>query len=420
MADWLILRLGRDPEQALSWAVVDARGQLLSAVETGTGPDLSALAAGHRVCALVPGADVLQTAADLPAKSPVKLQQVVAYALEEQVAADIDQLHFAVGRSPGAGAFAAQTPVDVVANATLREWLATLAAAGIAADSMHADSELLPVVPGHVTALIEGDSIVIRTESQRPMVLPVDDVAGAFATVFGANASAEEIGAQHIIVYVTPFDWQRHSTQVEALRPRVATLKVQLLSGGVLPLLAQQFDAAGAIDLLQGAFQPVRRSAGSFRAWRMAAILAAAFVGLHLLGKLVDLNRLGKLDAGLDTSIEQTFRTAMPGEQSAVDAKRRMETRLAGLVAGRSEQGGLLPLLSAMADARSAAPATRFEALSFRNGALDMKLSAPDAESLEKINQALRSSGLTADLTSGSARGGNYEGRVQIRAARGS
>ncbi|MEO7773716.1 MAG: type II secretion system protein GspL [Steroidobacteraceae bacterium] len=415
MADWLMLRLGRNAAQPMSWAVVDSRGQLLGATETAVTPDLTAIAAGHRVCALVPGADVLQTSADIPVKGSAKLQQVVAYALEEQVAADIDELHFVVGNPGSAGVPIPRTAVDVVANTLMREWLATLASTGVNAEIMYADSELLPLVPGHITALIEGDSIVIRSDLRRPMSLPCADIDAAFELAFGEGASAEEIGMQHLIVYAAPQDWPRYCAQVEALRPRVATLKIQLLSGGVLPLLAQQFGDEGPINLLQGAFAPVRKSSGSLRSWRMAAILAGALIGLHLLGRVIELNQLGKVNAGLDASIEQAFRSAMPGEQSAVDARRRMESRLAALAAGRSEQGGLLPLLSALASARSTAPATRFEAISFRNGSVDMKVLAPDAESLERINQSLRSSGLMADLTSGAARGSNYEGRLQIR-----
>jgi hypothetical protein len=52
--------------------------------------------------------------------------------------------------------------------------------------------------------------------------------------------------------------------------------------------------------------------------------------------------------------------------------------------------------------------------LSFRNGAIDLKVSAPDASSLDRIGQALRGNGWQADLTSGNNVGSGYEGRLQI------
>jgi hypothetical protein len=55
------------------------------------------------------------------------------------------------------------------------------------------------------------------------------------------------------------------------------------------------------------------------------------------------------------------------------------------------------------------------QALSFREGAVDLKLAAPNAESLDHISRALKSNGWQADLTAGNVVGAAYEGRIQIR-----
>jgi hypothetical protein len=44
-----------------------------------------------------------------------------------------------------------------------------------------------------------------------------------------------------------------------------------------------------------------------------------------------------------------------------------------------------------------------------------MKLSAPDAATLEQFSQALRASGYTAEVTAGSVRDGKYEGQVDLK-----
>jgi type II secretory pathway component PulL len=115
----------------------------------------------------------------------------------------------------------------------------------------------------------------------------------------------------------------------------------------------------------------------------------------------------------LDDSIVETFRTAMPGEQSTVDARRRMEQRL--LSAQGGDNASLLAALDALAQARGSAPGTTVQALSFREGALDLKLAAPDANSLDRISQSLRGVGWQADLMSGVVVGEGYEGRIQIK-----
>ena len=45
-----------------------------------------------------PGADVLLAEPDVPVKAGARLQQLVPYALEEQLAENIDELHFALGK----------------------------------------------------------------------------------------------------------------------------------------------------------------------------------------------------------------------------------------------------------------------------------------------------------------------------------
>jgi type II secretory pathway component PulL len=115
----------------------------------------------------------------------------------------------------------------------------------------------------------------------------------------------------------------------------------------------------------------------------------------------------------VDTSIEQAFRAAMPGENNATNARKRMESKL---VAVRSGGGaGLLSALGAFAEARNSVPGTNVQAMSFHDGALVLKMSAPDADALDRLSQLLRSSGWQADLTGSNVTNGGYEGRIQIR-----
>jgi hypothetical protein len=54
------------------------------------------------------------------------------------------------------------------------------------------------------------------------------------------------------------------------------------------------------------------------------------------------------------------------------------------------------------------------KALSFRQGIIDMKLSAKDATTLDRLSQSLKSHGWKAELTSGNTTPGGYEGRMQM------
>ncbi len=408
MADWLLIRLPRKPEQSASWLVADPRGVAAGPPQSGPLSLAAARSAGRRICVLVPGTDVLVAEPELPTKAGAKLQQLVPYALEEQLADDIDDLHFAVGRRP---ADSPRTPVAVVTRALMDQWLTALKSAGLEPEAMYADSDLLPHNPGQSVALLDEDIVVVRPPSGSPVTLPADALQEALE--MAQSTSPEGGGAgRGLILYTGAPEWHEHSAQVEALRERFDGIKIQLLANGPLDLFAQQLPTATPTNLLQGAYTPTTSRAVGIRAWRVAAILLGSLIALHIAGKAVELSLLKRNEHKLDVSLRETYQTALPGAPSTPDPRKAMEQRLAAARSGGSN--GLLPALEAFVQARSAAPGSLVQALSYRNGSVDLKIAAPDASSLDRIGQALRSNGWQADLTSGSNVATGYEGRLQI------
>ena len=133
MAEWLILQLPHDADGPCVWMPAGSQGHALSAPETSTLAQAGPQATGRRVGVIVPGGDVLLTDVELPLKSAVRAQQVVAYALEEQLAADIETLHFALGERD---ASTGRTAVAVVTRALMSRWLQELNAVGIEATAI--------------------------------------------------------------------------------------------------------------------------------------------------------------------------------------------------------------------------------------------------------------------------------------------
>jgi len=248
MAEWFLLRLPRAPGQELSWIMANASGGLLSNPEAGSLELAAARIGGRRVCVLVPGTDVLLTHPELPAKAGAKLAQVVPFALEEQLAEDIEHLHFAIGKRP---AGSAGTPVAVVAKNLLEGWIAALKSVGIEAEVMYCDSDLLPENPGQAVALIEDDVIVVRPPGGAPITMPADALGDALELVRPQGELTAQSG-RGLILYAGAAEWQRHSPQVEAVRDRFDGVKVQLLTSGPLGLFAQQLPAAVARGVRAG------------------------------------------------------------------------------------------------------------------------------------------------------------------------
>ncbi|HUI61696.1 MAG TPA: type II secretion system protein GspL, partial [Steroidobacteraceae bacterium] len=189
MADWLLLRMSRAADQPATWITVDPRGNPSGPLQSGPLSLAAPRAAGRRVCVVVPGTDVLLAEPDVPMKAGTKLQAVVPYALEEQLADDIDDLHFAIGKRVGESS---RTPVAVVRKALMDEWLTTLRSSGIEPEFIYADSDLLPQNPGQAVALLEEDVVVVRPPLGSPVSLPAEALGEALAI---AQPSSAELAA---------------------------------------------------------------------------------------------------------------------------------------------------------------------------------------------------------------------------------
>jgi general secretion pathway protein L len=424
MADWLLIRIGNDPG-TVDYLAADGAGRILETLRTGSLVDAAHHQTGRRICVLAPASDVLLTDAEVPVKSGTRYQQIVPFALEEQLAEDIESLHFAVGKRAGD---ATRVPVAVVSRALLDGWLNHLRDAGIAPECLYADSSLVPENPGQAVLVLSGDSVILRAADKPPVTLPLTALTEALELLRPAPAPAAaeqaapdvprsavaQFGGRGLMVYAGEAEWQQYGPAIEAVRGDFEALSVQLLPDGPLGLFAQSLPGTAAINLLQGSYAPASPLSGGFKAWRVAAAMLVGLLVLHGIGSTAQLMMLKRTERRLDASIGETFEQAMPGEHNSSNARRRMEARMASLQ-GSTDSSGLLAMLSAVAQARSGASGTAVQALSYRQGMLELQVTAPGAAALDHISQQLRTGGWQADLTSGTSSSGAYQGRIQMK-----
>lgn len=415
MAESLIIRL-RDGGSA-RWLVCNEDGQVLVKETGGELVQAAPLAAGRRVVVLVSPGDVLVTDSEAPAKSAAKLAQIIPYALEERVADEIEDLHFALGtRNADTG----RVPVVVVARERMQGWLEALRAAGILPQAIYPEASLVPAMPGQIIGLLEGEFLVLRSAEGPPLVMPALAIPDALEMALSTQVSQVaglEPPPVGLLIYASQEDWQVHEAAIDPLRERFTGVKVQLLpSSGSLGVLAPAAAHGDAVNLLQGPFAVASPLQQGWKAWRIAAALAASLLVVHVGARWFELTRLRHDEAQIEARLQDAFRTALPGQQYAGNARRRIDARLAEIQGGGGG-GALLPALSAVAQARNAAPATTIEGLTFRNGELELRIIAPDAASLDAIGQQLRAAQWQADIKGLTASGDNYRGNLTVRRA---
>src|SRR5581483_6466382 len=136
--------------------------------------DLAARATGKSVVVFVAAADVRLATVDVPARSPQKVLQAAPYALEDQLAEDVDVLHFALGPRQAAGGY----PVAVVAKSRMDAWLAPLTEAGLRPEALVPEQLALPwVEDDRIHLLAEAGELTARTGPFRGFACAPEDLA---------------------------------------------------------------------------------------------------------------------------------------------------------------------------------------------------------------------------------------------------
>ena len=143
MADTLLIRLAPDLQGLRDWLLVDLQGQVKTPVQSGA-PTSAVVSGARRVVVLVPGAEVSLYEARVPGRNRQRVLRAIPFALEEQLADDVEMLHFALGDSLGADRY----PVAVVERQRMDAWLAQLREAGISAHQWVPDTLALPRTDG--------------------------------------------------------------------------------------------------------------------------------------------------------------------------------------------------------------------------------------------------------------------------------
>jgi type II secretion system protein L len=285
-------------------------------------------------------------------------------------------------------------------------WLASCESAGIRPALAFADTVAVPVSPNGCTLLIDDESLYVRRADGVPYVLDAQPLSAALALAMASSSAA----ADHVTLYSTPEEYDRHRDEIEGLRRQTATLQVKLMPEGPLPLLATQVSGLHAVNMLQGAYAAKSNVGSGLRQWRLPAALAAGVVLMFLVGQAASIWQLSRAEKKLDAEIAQIFGSVLPG-QPIVDARAQME----GVLGHGGQAGTLLPVLSHLARAMTESRGGRVEALSYRTGAVDLRLTAPTVETLDGIKQSMARSGTQVELQSATPRGNIVEGRMQIK-----
>jgi general secretion pathway protein L len=420
MSEYLVIRISEDPYQSASWIAVDSSGARRGSPATGLLSNAKTDIGDREVIVLVPSAEVLTTSVDIPIRGGAKLQAALPYALEEFLADDVEKLHFAAGPRRSSG----RTPVSVVNHERLRSWLEILDDADISASSIVADSYGLARIPGTISMMLAEDHVFINDGSDIELVMQDVSPGDALAAIGALDDGGEEENQQesdapalprHVLVYCEAADEERYQHDWIAMRQELDSVDVKLLADGIMPRLAVTVATGAGINLLQGVYGARKEYGGLFKPWKYAAILLLTFGIVGIGAKATDYYLLLQQEAELQQMFNSEYQQIIPGAPETDDPSRVVASlrARAGTVTSAPVFLQSMEQLSRAIQQNSEA---RIEAISYRAGVVDVRVTAPNVEMLDNIQKAVGQNGqFQATIQSTDQDGEKINSRIQIQ-----
>jgi len=403
LAKNVIIHLPVIGKDAAHWAVADDKGVLASDQSSGTLSEAAAAVDGKRATLIVPGDDVLLAEAKVPGGSASRAAQAVPYELEDQLADDVDELHFALGSKGKDDHF----PVAVVGRDTMDTLKQQCAEAGLRVSEIVPETLALPKFSGADvgesawTALLDNEQAVVRLNGFKGFAT---DSSMAGMMLNGARSSLPEGVNASMVVYRT--------AQATALPP-LDDIEIEMRDcDSKLSLYASGLASAPRINLQQGEYNPKTQLKNNWKPWRWTAALLGVLGVIFMGGKFMEVQQLNNQVAQLDSQISKVFKEALPGVRM-VRPERQMKDALNKANGGTPE--GYINSLDHITAALQALPKTTVRSIGFRSGRFELDMTTDSIPSLDVLKNDLKNRGnLKMDVLSTERLADGVKSRIRI------
>lgn len=319
------------------------------------------------------------------------LAKSLPFMMEEQVADDVDDLHFV-----SASLTDDQHLVAFARRERVAHWIDQLSALDEALKTYSPEALCLPLEADECCAVVDGDEVVLRwSQAQGARV----DLALMSVVIDSLEATPSRL-----VIYGS----DRENTLSHLSEQHQKLVDWRQGGWGALLLLSK---SDPIINLRQGKFSPPLPLAKWWTVWKSVAIAASVAIALQFSADLIQLQQLKAYNLELRSAIQQVYRKANP-RGAVVDVEKQLDRQIAEY----SGEEGVAAFTPRLVDVVSATLAQngKVTSVNYTGGQLRLNLTAPNFASVEQIRQALERAGLSATLETSSARGDEVRARLRV------
>jgi general secretion pathway protein L len=335
-------------------------------------------------CELVLSADqALALVATLPKGSKRHDAQVIGYAVEEHLIADVQHEHVVAAESRADGS----TVVSIVSRVRLNALLAALRQLGRTPLRAYSEMQLAPIAPDTWTVCIHGTKGYARLPTHAGFSFELSDAeTPAELSLAVQSARTEGKLPREIRVYCEP----KALFDADAWRAALG-LPVRRAGDYSWQTWASSHTAP---NLLVGEFAPPRARHAGWAPFRPAAIIGAATLVLYTVFSLGEWVWLHQRASHLTAETTRIFRAAFPEVQTIVDPVLQMQRLYDAAMRerGRVGESDFLPLLAAVSEALD--KPVEYRSIAYEDGRLEFTVTLKDRRAPERLRETLARRGL--------------------------
>ena len=405
MSDTLLIHYNPDTPDQSVWSMVNASGELTTKLTRGSLEDAAEFTHNNKVIMLLNSNFIHLNHIQLPTKNKQKLLNAAPFALEDQLADEIENLHFVIAGTSDK----TSTAVACINKDTLDNILISCSQVNIKLDAILPDALCLTADAKQWAILFFNDSVYIQQNPLLALSIDID----YYKTVFNHTLDSNETTPEKIIVF-QPQD--ETCEQLEGEKLNETEIINIAYNDHPLVVFCGHYKQAMPLNLLQNDYKPISNSSIHLKRWRLAAALAFIWMITHLTNVAFQSNKLEASNQGLRTEIIQIYKEAFPKSKKIVNARVQMEQKLNELRSGGGEnKAGFISILSDAHQAFSTNKDVTIQSISYRNNSMDITVTSNNLKSVEQINKKLNGVTLKSEIVSSTSENNIVKGNIRIQ-----
>ncbi len=407
MEDTLLIHFNPAHQQA-AWALVNNAGELTCKIQQGELAELSTFAGKHHSVVLLDNILLHINHVQLPTQNRQKLLRAIPYALEEQLADDVDKFHFVTAKSDGA-----KTAVVGIRIDTMQAVIDALAKHNIKPDAVIPDALCLAGNAQQWAILIYGENADVQLD--RFDGAEYDRELTPLVLKSSLNNTALPRPEKILL-----FRMENESIDdIVAIIPNDIELVQLQYNQHPLVVYCGQYKNALPLNLLQGQFKPKSKNVARWKRWRLPVALAAVWLVLNLSITTFQYQSLARKNTEMQAQITRLYKEAFPESRRIVNPRVQMEQKLEKLKSGASgSSDSLLTILSYAAGALAKDKNINLQSIDYRSNRVDINLTSTSLNAIQELNNKLNHSGqLKSEITSSASDKNEVKGSLRLQRA---